>query len=104
MIRTPLLIALLMAAAPALAQVAPTAPALRGPTQQVRPAAMSQETVDINTATVDQLAAIKGVGRTTAEAIVKGRPYANTEELTKKKILPPGVFAQVKDQLVVHQR
>ena len=49
--------------------------------------------VDINTATQQELEAVKGVGAATAKKIIAGRPYKSLDELTKaglsaKKIAP----------------
>lgn len=95
----------LFAASPAFAQTAaapaakPATPALApAPVKHVAPEAVL---IDINTATVEQLAAAKGLNKPLAEAIVKGRPYKSTDELVKNKILTDAVFAQVKDALTV---
>jgi competence protein ComEA len=106
MIRTLSFAAALLAAAPALAQTAPAPKpqtAVAAPAPAVQHATMTREAVrvDINTATVDQIAGVKGMTRPLAEAIVKGRPFKSTDELTKSKILPENVFAQVKDSLSV---
>ncbi len=94
MIRTVVLAAALIAAAPAFA--APNAP-------QPSPVAMHATTapVDINSATVDQLAAVKGLNRSLAEAIVKGRPYKSEDELTKRGVLPEPAFREAKGGLTV---
>ena len=39
--------------------------------------------VDINTATQQELEAVKGVGAATAKKIIAGRPYKSLDELTK---------------------
>jgi len=103
MIRKIAFVAALIAAAPAFAQTA-TAPAARpvAPTA-IRQTAATPETarVDVNSATADQLAAVKGVTAIYAEAIVKGRPFKSVDELSTRKILPADVFAQVKEQLTI---
>ena len=57
--------------------------------------------LDINVATVEQLAGVKGLTHTLAEAIVKGRPYKATDELVKSRILTEALFTQIKDGLTV---
>lgn len=104
MIRTALLVAALFAAGPGsgFAQMAPhakTAAPAPAPTAKM---AAEATRVDINAATVDQLASIKGLSKVFAEAIVQARPFTNVEELTTNKILPAEVFASVKDRLIVH--
>lgn len=46
-------------------------------------AAAKKEPVDVNTATAQQLEAVKGVGAATAKKIMANRPYASLDELTK---------------------
>jgi DNA uptake protein ComE-like DNA-binding protein len=104
MIRAVFLAAALFAAAPAFAQTAP-APAAK-PAMPATPAAMTHDAMplDINTATVEQLAGVKGLTKPFAEAIVKGRPYKSADELAKNKIVPESVFAMVKDLLTVGRK
>jgi DNA uptake protein ComE-like DNA-binding protein len=54
--------------------------------------------VDLNTASVDALNALRGGGRI-GRSIVRGRPYASVEDLVKKRILSRSVYARVKDQV-----
>lgn len=60
--------------------------------------------LDLNTATKEQLEAVPDIGSAYADKIIKGRPYARTDELVSKKILPNGVFAKVKDKVTVQQK
>jgi DNA uptake protein ComE-like DNA-binding protein len=102
--RHALLATLLLAAAPLLAQPTP-APKSKTPaaattaqaTQKVVP-------IDINTATVDQLKAIPGIGDAYAAKILAGRPYKSKDQLRSKQILPAAVYAKVKDRLVARQK
>lgn len=101
MIRTALLVAALFVAGEASAQKAPAArPAATAPAPTAKMAAEATR-VDINTATIEELAAVRGLSTVFAEAIVKSRPFKSVDDLTTGKILPAEVFASVKNQLIV---
>jgi DNA uptake protein ComE-like DNA-binding protein len=71
------------------------------PAAAAKPAAA--EPIDINTATEDQLKAIKGIGDAYAAKIVAGRPYAKKDQLVSKKVLPKGVYEKIKNEVVAKQ-
>lgn len=98
MIRTVLVAAVLLAAAPAFAESAKApAPAMTGaPSAKL---AGEAQRLDLNSASVEQLSSVKGFNRTIAEAIVKARPFKNVEDLTARKIVSGEVLGPVKDQL-----
>jgi DNA uptake protein ComE-like DNA-binding protein len=115
MIRNVLLAAAFLLAAPAFAETPavktggpdPVPPAMtHAPTgpQAVAPSAKmagEAQRLDLNSATLEQLASVKGFDKTIAEAIVKGRPFKSVEDLTARKIVSGDVFATVKDRFIV---
>ena len=65
--------------------------------------------IDINTAPMLQLNAVKGIGKSRAEAIVRYRdkngPFASLDDLDRVPHIgdmPPAELAQVKTQFIVH--
>ena len=57
--------------------------------------------LDLNTATVDQLNALPGIGAVKAKAIVDGRPYASVDDLLAKGIVSKSAYDKFKDQVTV---
>jgi hypothetical protein len=60
-----------------------------------KPAAEKAETVSVNSASVAELAAVKGVSKAVAEAIVAARPYAKLDDLVRAK----GVGAKLLEKI-----
>jgi len=53
---------------------------------------------------VKELIALKGIGRTRAADIIKGRPYKDTYDLVKRKILPPDVYDEIKNVILARRK
>ncbi len=59
--------------------------------------------LDINTATVDQLKSLPGIGDAYAAKIVGGRPYTAKNQLTTKGVIPQNTYDKIKDQIIAHR-
>jgi len=63
------------------------------------PVKADADTVSINTASVDELAKVKGMTRAVAKAIVAGRPYDSVDELVRVKGLGEKSLAKLRAKL-----
>lgn len=59
--------------------------------------------VDINHATAAELEAVAGIGKTYADKIIAGRPYANKQQLLQKHVLSKTAYAKAKNHIVAKQ-
>lgn len=62
----------------------------------------SNQQININSATSDQLDSLPGVGPVTAQKIIAGRPYNSVEELQTKKIITNSVYLKIKDSIIAY--
>ena len=59
--------------------------------------------IDINSASLDQLKSLPGIGDAYAQKIVDGRPYARKDQLVQKKIIPQGVYNKIAPLIIAKQ-
>ncbi|MCL4367547.1 helix-hairpin-helix domain-containing protein [Patescibacteria group bacterium] len=59
-------------------------------------------TININSASLDTLDSLPGVGPVTAQKIVDNRPYSQTEDLVTKKVVGKSEFDKIKDKISVY--
>jgi competence protein ComEA len=53
--------------------------------------------VDLNEAPASALEALPGIGSARARAIIAGRPYASSDELLERNLLPADVYEAIRD-------
>ncbi len=73
-------------------------------TKKEAPAAeKSKELIDLNSATVEELHSLPGIGEAYAKRIVDARPFARKDELVTKKIIPQATYDKIKDAVIARQ-
>ena len=60
------------------------------------------EKLDINTASRDELIALKGIGEKYADKIIQNRPYRAKSDLLQKKVIPSNTYNEIKNHIVAH--
>lgn len=86
---------------PALAQTTKKKSASGGET--AAQAAHKPALVDLNSATVEELKALPGIGDAYSQKIVDGRPYHGKNDLLRRKIIPAATYEKIKDMVIAKQ-
>ncbi len=97
---------LLVVIAFALGGLAPTVVdgAGKEPTTTAPKTAAKTAPLDINTASMDELKALPGIGDAYSKKIVDGRPYKRKDELVQKKVIPQATYDKIKDRIIAGQK
>lgn len=59
--------------------------------------------VDINSASVDDLKMLPGIGDAYAQKILDNRPYQKKDQLVSRKIIPRETYDKIKDRIIAMQ-
>jgi competence protein ComEA len=59
--------------------------------------------LDINSAPIDELKALPGIGDASAQKIVDNRPYQKKDQLVSRKIIPQATYNKIKDRIIAMQ-
>lgn len=65
--------------------------------------AIEQSTlININSASVEELDTLPGIGAVTSQKIIQNRPYSSIEDLLNKKVVKKNVYEQIKGLIIIN--
>lgn len=62
----------------------------------------SNAKININSASLDQLDSLPGIGQVYGQNIIEHRPYSNVSELSSKGVLKTSVYDKIKDLITIY--
>ena len=70
---------------------------------ETKKAPSKTQPVDINSASVDDLKMLPGIGDAYAQKILDNRPYQKKDQLVSRKIIPQEIYDKIKDRIIAMQ-
>jgi competence protein ComEA len=70
---------------------------------EIKRAPSKTKPVDINSAPIDELRKLPGIGDAYAQKIIDNRPYQTKDQLVSRKVIPEASYDRIKDRIIAMQ-